>query len=52
MHGAFGKDAVSFIFICNCDTGQKEVMNEYPQWKLWVREERKKVRYLAMIFLE
>lgn len=48
----FGKYVVSFIFICNCDTGQREVMNEYHQWKRWVREERKKVRYQAMIFLE
>lgn len=40
----FGKDIVSLIFSYSCDIGQREVMNEYPQWKLWVRKERKKVR--------
>lgn len=27
-------------------------MNEQPQWKLWVCEEKEKVRYLQEIFLE
>lgn len=27
-------------------------MNEQPEWKLWVCEEKQKVRYLQEIFLE